>query len=125
MVIPSPQKMPPKSTPPDPPKKQPEVQQSQQAVQKPSKSSIDYQLLLLALADEYLNAAHSQGTLIALSKNEVELEEYYKLVATGLGCLEAVLRVCTPMLAKNCSNSLIVKAYKCDRIGDCNHGWKL
>ncbi|EED12456.1 conserved hypothetical protein [Talaromyces stipitatus ATCC 10500] len=63
-------------------------------VQKPQKSSpadgdVDYQPLLLALADEYLNAAHSNGTVLALSKNELDLKEYYKLVATGLGCLEA------------------------------------
>ncbi|OKL56816.1 hypothetical protein UA08_07959 [Talaromyces atroroseus] len=59
-------------------------------------NDVDYQTLLLALADEYLNAAHSKGTILALSKNEVDLKEYYKLVATGLGCLEAALSVRTP-----------------------------
>ncbi|QGA21991.1 hypothetical protein EYB26_009705 [Talaromyces marneffei] len=63
-------------------------------VQKPQKSApadcdVEYQTLLLALADEYLNAAHSKGTVIALSNNELDLKEYYKLVATGLGCLQA------------------------------------
>jgi Cohesin loading factor len=57
---------------------------------------VDYQTLLLALADEYLNAAHSKGTILALSKNEVDLREYYKLVATGLGCLEAAQSVRNP-----------------------------
>ena len=61
--------------------------------QKPAKPPIDYQVLLLAMADEYLNAAHSNGTMVALLKQELEVEEYYKLVATGLGCLEAVLKV--------------------------------
>lgn len=67
-------------------------------VQKPQKSvpadgDVDYQTLLLALADEYLNAAHSKGTVIALSNNELDLKEYYKLVATGLGCLQAAQTV--------------------------------
>jgi hypothetical protein len=62
-------------------------------VQTPAKPGIDYQVLLLAMADEYLNAAHGQGTTVALLRREMELEEYYRLVATGLGCLEAVLKV--------------------------------
>lgn len=67
-------------------------------VQKPQKSApadgdVDYQTLLLALADEYLNTAHSKGTIIALSNNELDLNEYYKLVATGLGCLQAAQSV--------------------------------
>ena len=57
---------------------------------------MDYQVLLLSLADEYLDAAHSHGTRVALSRRESDLEEYYKLVATGLGCLEAVLKVSYP-----------------------------
>lgn len=68
-------------------------------MQKPQKSApadgdVEYQTLLLALADEYLNAAHSKGTVIALSNNELDLKEYYKLVATGLGCLQAAQTVC-------------------------------
>ena len=54
---------------------------------------VDYQVLLLVLADEYFNAAHSHGMAVALSRREMDTEEYYKLVATGLGCLEAVLKV--------------------------------
>ncbi len=76
-----------------PPKKQTQKQPSQQPAQKPAKAGIDYQVLLLAMADEYLNAAHSHGTTVALLRREMELEEYYRLVATGLGCLEAVLKV--------------------------------
>lgn len=60
---------------------------------KPTKPSVDYQVLLLSLADEYLNAAHSHGTTTALVTREADIGEYYKLVATGLGCLEAVLKV--------------------------------
>jgi hypothetical protein len=52
---------------------------------------LDYQPLLLSLADEYLAAAHSHGMLVALSRREVSADQYYKLVATGLGCIESVL----------------------------------
>ncbi|PWY83008.1 hypothetical protein BO70DRAFT_396240 [Aspergillus heteromorphus CBS 117.55] len=73
-------------------KKQGPRQNGQHPPQKPAKSPIDYQVLLLAMADEYLNAAHSHGTMVALLRREMEMDEYYKLVATGLGCLEAVLK---------------------------------
>jgi hypothetical protein len=75
------------------PKKQVQRQNAQQPVQKPNKPPIDYQVLLLSLADEYLKAAYDRGTMVALSRREMDIEEYYKLVATGLGCLEAVLKV--------------------------------
>lgn len=76
-----------------PPKKQAQRQTGQKPTQKSAGAPIDYQVLLLAMADEYLNAAHSHGTLVALLRREMEMDEYYKLVATGLGCLEAVLKV--------------------------------
>ena len=60
---------------------------------KPAKPPVDYQVLLLSLADEYLNAAHARGTNISMATSETEVDGYYKLVATGLGCLEAVLKV--------------------------------
>lgn len=60
---------------------------------KSAKPPVDYQVLLLSLADEYLNAAHARGTIVSLATRETDVEEYYKLVATGLGCLEAVLKV--------------------------------
>ncbi|KAK2739195.1 hypothetical protein FQN57_006638 [Myotisia sp. PD_48] len=56
------------------------------------KTQVDYQLLLLALADEYLDAAHSQASLIAASRNPEDLDQYYKLVATGLQCMKTVLK---------------------------------
>ncbi|CAG8896399.1 unnamed protein product [Penicillium egyptiacum] len=59
---------------------------------KSAKPPVDYQVLLLSLADEYLNAAHGRGTTTSLTAREMDVEEYYKLVATGLGCLEAVLK---------------------------------
>ncbi|KAJ5734768.1 hypothetical protein N7533_013171 [Penicillium manginii] len=78
-----------------PKKPQLKKQPSQQSIEKPAKPSkppVDYQVLLLSLADEYLNAAHSHGTTMALSTRRDEVEEYYKLISTGLGCLEAVLK---------------------------------
>ncbi|SPB45579.1 unnamed protein product [Aspergillus niger] len=75
-----------------PSKKQAQRQTGQKPTQKSAGTPIDYQVLLLAMADEYLNAAHSHGTLVALLRREMEMDEYYKLVATGLGCLEAVLK---------------------------------
>ena len=53
---------------------------------------LDYQLLLLSLADEYLAAAHSHSVLVALAKREASTDQYYKLVATALGCIESVLQ---------------------------------
>lgn len=80
---------------PQPAQKVPVQQQDdQQASRKqPGKQPIDYQVLLLSLADDYINAAHGYGTMAALSRGEMDVEEYYKLLATGLGCLEAVLKV--------------------------------
>ena len=53
---------------------------------------LDYQLLLLSLADEYLAAAHGRGMLSALAKHEASVDQYYKLIATALGCIESVLK---------------------------------
>ena len=54
---------------------------------------LDYQLLLFSLAEDYFAAAYKEGSMVALYRRETELKKYYKLVATGLGCLEAVLKV--------------------------------
>ncbi|KAL9041029.1 MAG: hypothetical protein Q9180_001545 [Flavoplaca navasiana] len=53
---------------------------------------VDYQLLLLSLAEDYLAAAHGQGSLKALVDRKINMRHYYKLVATGLSCLEVVLK---------------------------------
>ena len=59
--------------------------------QKHTEAPVDYQLLLLSLAEEYLAAAHGMGSMAALAQRETDRHEYYKLIATGLGCMEAVL----------------------------------
>ncbi|KAL8861396.1 MAG: hypothetical protein Q9178_002269 [Gyalolechia marmorata] len=53
---------------------------------------VDYQLLLLSLAEDYLAAAHGQGSLKALVDPGIDMQQYYKLVATGLSCLQVVLK---------------------------------
>lgn len=87
---------------------------------KSTKPPVDYQVLLLSLADEYLNAAHARGTTTSMATRETDVEEYYKLVATGLGCLEAVLKVGYP------SRILCIFInFAYNRIGDCNPAKKL
>ena len=54
--------------------------------------NIDYQAVLLALADEYVNAAYSMSGLIATGNaTDYQLEEYNGLMSTAMGCLESVL----------------------------------
>ncbi|KAI9832514.1 MAG: hypothetical protein M1819_004303 [Sarea resinae] len=53
---------------------------------------LDYQLLLLSLAEEYFDAAHRQGSVVALAKRSMQMDDYYKLIATGLSCLEIALK---------------------------------
>ena len=55
---------------------------------------IDYQLLLLSLAEEYFAAAYGLGSIADISRREAKMQSYYKMMATGLGCLEAVLKHC-------------------------------
>jgi len=52
---------------------------------------IDYQLLLMSIAEEYFAAAYGYGSMAAIVQREANMQEYYKLLATGLGCLEALL----------------------------------
>ena len=52
----------------------------------------DQRQLLMSLAEEYLSEAHRYGPVLDLLSREHDLEEYYKLITTGLGCLEAVLK---------------------------------
>lgn len=58
-----------------------------------SSPSVDYQLLLLSLAEEYFTAANGGESLDAIHRGEMDSQAYYKLIATGLGCLEALLKV--------------------------------
>lgn len=57
---------------------------------------LDYTLLLLSLAEDYFAAAYGEGSLTSVVRGEGEMQPYYGLIATGLGCLEAVLKVKLP-----------------------------
>ena len=99
-----------KPTPKKPQQKKQQQQPGHHSVEKTAKSirhPVDYEVLLLSLADEYLNAAHRHGTAVTLATSQVDVEQYYKLVATGLGCLEAVLKVCLASKLMDCSLSLV------------------
>lgn len=66
---------------------QPNVQREQSQVKPPAdlqhpSEDFDYATLLLAISDEYLDTAYASRD---------RSDEFYKLVATALGCLEAVL----------------------------------
>jgi Cohesin loading factor len=50
-------------------------------------------LLFISMAEEMFDIAHSGGAMAALSTHNDDLERYYSLVATGLGCLETTLKV--------------------------------
>ncbi|KAF2432223.1 hypothetical protein EJ08DRAFT_695676 [Tothia fuscella] len=58
----------------------------------PLEPQVDYQQLLLALAEEYIEAAYAMGPLVALYRREEEMDQYRQLMATGLACMEAVLK---------------------------------
>lgn len=54
-------------------------------------TSIDYQMLLLSLAEDYFTAAHTEGSYRIMKERNIDVRQYFKLVATGLGCLETLL----------------------------------
>jgi hypothetical protein len=61
---------------------------------RPAEPAAEYDLLLLSLAEEYITAAHSIGPMVALYRRSEDLDQYYQLVAMGMSCMEAVLKVC-------------------------------
>lgn len=54
--------------------------------------SVDHPLLLLSLAEENLAAARGQAYSRTLKDRSSNMRQYYKLLATGLACLETVLK---------------------------------
>lgn len=56
------------------------------------KPNIDYQAVLLALADEYVAAAYSMSSSLTTSDDaDKRHDEYYALMSTAMGCLESAL----------------------------------
>ena len=77
---------------------------------------IDNQRLLLSLADDYLAAAYGKSSTKVVAKREIQSDLYYKLIATGLGCLEAALKV-----AHTCGQPIwLFVVLKASSKGDCN-----
>lgn len=58
-----------------------------------SEPPIDSHILLLSLAEEYFRAAYGKYSRSNSLERETDIGLYYKLISTGLGCLEVVLRV--------------------------------
>lgn len=48
--------------------------------------------MLLSAADEYIAAARGMGSTIARQKKHGDIQQYYKLMSTAMGCMDAVLR---------------------------------
>jgi hypothetical protein len=44
------------------------------------------------MSEEYVRAAYAIGPSTATGQRQADLERYYKLMATGLGCMESVLK---------------------------------
>ncbi|KAF2454418.1 cohesin loading factor [Lineolata rhizophorae] len=53
---------------------------------------LDYSSLLLSLAEEYVAAAHQLGSAVGLRAEQREANRYSRLIAMGLGCIDAVLK---------------------------------
>lgn len=62
---------------------------------KPKEIELDYALLLIDLAEEYFGAAYGRIHSDSKTKDDPnqDPDQFYKLVATGLVCLEVVLKV--------------------------------
>jgi hypothetical protein len=48
--------------------------------------------MLLSAADEYITAARGMSALLVRNRREADVQQYHKLMATGLGCMDTVLR---------------------------------
>ena len=53
---------------------------------------IDYQVVILSLAEEYFTSARGMSKGVVLNGSAEDLNRYYQLIANGLGCLETVLK---------------------------------
>ena len=67
-----------------------DVQNGKKSMQSTS-PPVDLQQLLLLLAEDYINDAHSMGSLVALYRRAEDMDMYNKRIATGLRCIEASL----------------------------------
>jgi hypothetical protein len=58
----------------------------------PTHPPVDKAMLLLSLAEEYFDTAHTRAYSVSLSMTPDDLDEYQKLIAMGLGLLETALK---------------------------------
>lgn len=59
----------------------------------PTPTNLNYKAALLGLSDEYIKAAYSMSVgLSSAEVSETELDHYHSLLATGMGCLDSILR---------------------------------
>lgn len=76
-----------------PPESSPLSELHSSQVPPPPSPGLDYQSALLSLSDEYIDAAHSMSAFLASGDaTEEHYEQYHKLLATGMGCLESMLK---------------------------------
>lgn len=59
----------------------------------PTLPAVDHQALLITLAEEYIDNAHSLSALIARSRQQRDVDEYYQSLSTGLRCLGSAIKV--------------------------------
>lgn len=52
----------------------------------------DLSVMLLSAADEYIAAARDLGPLVVRRKKDSDVQQYYKLMSTAMGCMDAVLK---------------------------------
>ena len=52
----------------------------------------DLSVMLLSAADEYIAAARGMGSMIVRDKRALDLQMYYKLMSTAMGCMDTVLK---------------------------------
>ena len=58
----------------------------------PRAPSPEYELVLLSMVDEYLEATHSEAANLLTSDDRASLEIHDKLIATALACMDTILR---------------------------------
>ncbi|KAI9697723.1 MAG: hypothetical protein M1820_007710 [Bogoriella megaspora] len=66
--------------------------QTLQASPKHEESSVNDQFLLLSLAEDYIRNARNLAAKVTQLGDRNQTEEYYQLMANGLGCIDAVLK---------------------------------
>jgi hypothetical protein len=62
------------------------------AAVRPPPVTLDRSTLLMSLAEEYFDAAHKLAPAVSTEMTAANVDEYEKLVATGLGCLDTALK---------------------------------